>query len=402
MGSVPNYTSIHDAVENNDMDAVKYFVETEIAVCKLTNKEEKTPAYIAAVNNNFPMLKYLLEEDNSRLYNGDMFGNNIMQRSIEHNAFDTVKYLVEHQNYDIHKRNNRYYGNTAIHHAAEEGKLEILKYFIEEKGGDVNVRNNVGETPLYNAAERPFMNVIKYLIEERNADAMALNDQHDNVLYTSAIAADMTVPKYLLDERKVPFDINWRNKNNYTIVYIATRWNRLDFVKYLVKEKHADVNIVDDQQRSPLHGAAFRNNLPICKVLVEDGGANLHAVDKFGNTPAEDAKEEDLVKYLQDMATKRSRRSVASLPFSHLVTAGEGSFWSNRLLRGNEQNCQKSLNSRGEFDGFLMLADTIIRHSKRSVHRRSERETLLSPREIIERKIDPLAVNAVNAFQNYS
>jgi ankyrin repeat protein len=414
MEATSKYKNVFEAANQSDTEAVKSFIEKKPSLLRFTNEEERTVALFAAQNNNFPLLKYALELDNSILYNGDILANNIMTRSIEYGALDTVKYLVEHHNWDIHRRNNRYFGNTAIHHAAEEGQMQIMKYFVEEKAGDVNVRNNVGDPPLFCAVEKPFMNMVKYLVEERKADVTAMNDKRENVLFVSAVKGDLNVPKYLLDELKVPIDINWKSDKNHTAPYLATRWGKLPLLEYLVQQKHADVNTIDGFKRSLLHVAAFRNNYDVCKFLVEHG-ANMLAKDKFGNTPLDDAineeADEKLVTFLREAtAQKRSRRSVEMRPSAAVSHSNCGPTLAKTIVRAlsqsrgllgaaNERNSanRKSL-TNSEFDAFLVVANTFMRfrYAKESSYRWSKHEALLSPVEIVESRTDPVALGAVS------
>jgi ankyrin repeat protein len=57
-------------------------------------------------------------------------------------------------------------------------------------------------------------------------------------------------------------------------------------------EKNANVNIKDNNQRTPLHRAAIRGHIIIAKLLVE-ANAHVNTKDCSGNTPLHLALEDD-------------------------------------------------------------------------------------------------------------
>lgn len=69
----------------------------------------------------------------------------------------------------------------------------------------------------------------------------------------------------------------------------AARLGDLDWIKQLVKDG-CDVNAADYDLRTPLHLAAAEGKVETVTALIE-GGASVHAVDRFGYTPLRDAVE---------------------------------------------------------------------------------------------------------------
>jgi ankyrin repeat protein len=136
--------------------------------------------------------------------------------------------------------------------------------------------------------------ILRYLIEERGADLTVIDRHKENILFKALDHAEelpINVMKYVLDEKKAKIDINWRNEDGKTVLWSAVaHWllpNRTDIVQYLVREKHADVNIPDEKyQQTSLHKAISSSHYceELFKCLV-DHGANVAQKDVVGDTP---------------------------------------------------------------------------------------------------------------------
>jgi len=302
------WKDIFQAAEQKDTSAVEYFIEqARIPVNCTESYEQQTVAHIAARNKDLQTLAYLLKLDPSLLSFDDVYFETVSTVSIAQGALDVIKYLVEEHLLDISQPNEKRFGNTAIHEAAQENKLEILKYFIEEKQGDVNIRNEFGQPPAFVAADRYHIRIVKYLLLQ-GANLTITDDHNDNILYISARKGDVNLAKFLLDDKRVRLNVNWRNNLNMTIVHTASKFNQLNFLKYIVEQKSADIDILDKSGRSALHFAAQANNYDLIKYLYKQG-ANPELKDIFGNTPLKLATEKGSISFLKKVTVTRYRRS---------------------------------------------------------------------------------------------
>jgi hypothetical protein len=63
---------------------------------------------------------------------------------------------------------------------------------------------------------------------------------------------------------------NLRNHNGDTLLMLATYHGHLDAARVLLRYK-ADPLIANDKNQLPMAGAAFKGNLPIVQLLIEEG-----------------------------------------------------------------------------------------------------------------------------------
>jgi ankyrin repeat protein len=118
-------------------------------------------------------------------------------------------------------------------------------------------------------------------------------DRYSDIFFNSDISifeacrrGDLEVVKEYIEVEKI--DINIIENNNYTPLILAADNNRIDVVEYLI-EKGADINYQDIYDRTALQYATLRENINIVKVLIESN-ANWNLKDNLGN---------DFLTYLQ-------------------------------------------------------------------------------------------------------
>ncbi|HPO50114.1 MAG TPA: ankyrin repeat domain-containing protein, partial [Spirochaetota bacterium] len=204
-----------------------------------------------------------------------------------------VKIITELSNnsVDIDKQDEK--GNTALIYACIAGKPEAVKSLISLKA-DVDLLNKDGETPLISlvkksmATEKIKIDIISQLVAA-GCD-VNLKDKNDENAFLvesgKAIPNDKIVEKLI----EVKSDLNLickRTGDTALIMYIKVPF-KIEMTKKLVKAG-ADVNMRGKNGITPLNcviDSAYgdqRYIIPTLKVLIEDGKADINAMDDFGN-----------------------------------------------------------------------------------------------------------------------
>ncbi|KAK5583452.1 hypothetical protein RB653_005047 [Dictyostelium firmibasis] len=106
-----------------------------------------------------------------------------------------------------------------------------------------------------------------------------------------------SVEEFVLDtENKV--DINCTDSIGETSLHWAAKNNHADVIKVLIRLK-ANVNVVQSSSLdTPLHKAAFKNNLDAVRALVIDGKANTNLKNSDGRTALQLANDVECRKLL--------------------------------------------------------------------------------------------------------
>lgn len=66
-------------------------------------------------------------------------------------------------------------------------------------------------------------------------------------------------------------DVNLKDADSRTTLYILALENKLKIVKYLLEHSNINVNIPDSEGRTALHVAAWQGHLEMVKVLITQG-----------------------------------------------------------------------------------------------------------------------------------
>ncbi len=214
---------------------------------------------------------------------------------------------------------------SALLTAAALGDLDILQLLISS-GAEIDVFDGSRETPLYKAASRGHQNVVEFLIAN-GANINAKSQDGGMPVYIAALNHHYEIAQLLLDRGAVmdsdlavimaDFDLVkqhldsgldpnskiqkglWKGES-YLLAAINT--NNLEIVE-LFLNYGAIVNKQcesESENVSPLHRAAARGCLDICKLLIAHG-AEIDALSKHRWTPlhwAVQRKQLDIVELL--------------------------------------------------------------------------------------------------------
>jgi len=158
-------------------------------------------------------------------------------------------------------------GNTPLHYASKKSiALELI-----EQNANLNAQNKDNETPLHKAICTENMDIATLLIEKRaNLDVQNQKKQTPlHIALTHAVAVN---------------HITYSEVNNLSHSAVSISASRYKRIVFLLIENGANLNIPDQNGKTPFHYAASYCDEDIISLFIEKG-ATLNVFDQRGNTP---------------------------------------------------------------------------------------------------------------------
>lgn len=179
---------------------------------------------------------------------------------------------------------------TALYLAAREGHYKIAQHLLDAEASIDVVDYQAGRSPLRCAAERNHTETVGLLLEY-GADP-ALKDREDGTAMLRAV--NRGAKSALMEMMEHPIDMECVDDEGQSLLHGAARKGYHEIARHLMEDRlperrSPDVkalgpNLRDKYDLTPLHDASQRGDLAVTAVLLEKG-ADASLFDKFGRTP---------------------------------------------------------------------------------------------------------------------
>ena len=367
---------LHYASEDGNLEVIELMLSRMLSIDSRT-KEGYTPLMIAAGNDKLQAVKYLLKQgadpslqDNNgwnELHFASQGGNpEVIELMLSHvpsidsrtkkgctplmiaagnDKLQAVKYLLK-QGADPSLQDNN--GWNVLHFASKGGNPEVIE-LMQSHMLSVDSRTKEGSTPLMIAAVTDKLQAVKYLLKQ-GADPSLQDNRGWNVLHSVSQGGNPEVIDLMLSH--VP-SIDSRTKKGYTPLMIAAVTDKLQAVKYLLKQG-ADPSLQDNNGWNVLHFASQGGNPEVIELML----SHMLSIDsrtKEGCTPLMIAAGNDklqAVKYLLKQGADLSLQGTTGWNVLHHASrSGNVAIMEEILSHENDIECR---NNSGETP--LMLA----------------------------------------------
>ena len=197
-------------------------------------------------------------------------------KAVKNDDLKLIKKIVGDNAGKVNEKDSR--SCTPLHHACSKGSVKVVEYLVK-KGADLNAQDTDGDIPITWALVRGHKNIAKFLIN-KGANVKLINKKKMTLLHWVVICSDKEMAEIIIDKGVL---INAMDFENRTALHYAGERQKVELAGILLKNG-ADVKLVGNYGRTPLILTARQNgNTVIMKKLI-DHGANINAVDKFGDS----------------------------------------------------------------------------------------------------------------------
>ncbi|XP_016486204.1 putative protein S-acyltransferase 23 isoform X2 [Nicotiana tabacum] len=179
-----------------------------------------------------------------------------------------------------------------VYSAAAYGDFDKLRKFVEIDGVSVYQPDGNGYYALQWAALNNFVDIVQYIIEH-GGNVHAFDNAGQTALHWAAVRGSIAAADVLLQNGA---RVEAADVNGYRAVHVAAQYGQTAFLNHIVAKYHADLNVPDNDGRSPLHWAAYKGFGDTIRLLLfrdafqgrqdKDGCTPLHWAALRGNTEA--------------------------------------------------------------------------------------------------------------------
>jgi ankyrin repeat protein len=384
-------TVFHTAVKEKKPNSI-YYCAQETSLHNITNKDHKTPTFIAidaeddvlkiftkeqlntpatstgikpihyaTQSNKYNALNYLLN-NNISVNEPDAQGNTPIFYA---NNETTLNFLLQ-RNADIHKRNNK--GEDILAVVTHNNNIPLMTALMQKHNVDIDTRDNKGQTSLMRATIEQNYEMMTTLINNK-ANIRITDNSRENILHKIARNDDQKAARIALDHEKAL--LTDLNKNGDSPLFVAIQNGNITFAEFLIdagsridtvnnngdtiiheliKQNNSwlltkvlrkiDYNIINHKNKNsefPLSLAAQSDNIETIKALILCK-ANTYTIDADGNNIAHIAAKHSSLKTLQYLQSRqdllRSHNHYGETPF--ICGAKHGQLETTKLLLTEE------------------------------------------------------------------
>ena len=270
-------TPLYVAAEKTHVVAIKTLLDLKAKVDG--NFAMNTPLFAALEQDSLPTIQELVERGAS-LTKENMMGQTLLQRALQSEDLDLVKYVIgAFKERGLSLDNFNSVGETTLHCLAQSEhphSAEVIRILVRE-GADIDAQDtNSGGTPLHMAAHNGRKTTVEQFLREY-AEVNMQDFAGSTPLHLTCAKGHVDIVKLLI---KAGARLDLRDKDGSYVLHIAALCGHKMVVEALLDASmYADST--DRFNLTPLHLGSQNDQAGAMKVLLS-GGANANTADYHG------------------------------------------------------------------------------------------------------------------------
>ena len=276
-----------EAIDDGNIELVKYMIKNGVAINGQT--DHGWSPLLEAVHEENEAITQLLLDAGANVGLADHKGRNAILIAAREGSLPIVELLVA-KGANVNAKDNQ--GHTVLYYAIEGSNTALVSWLLD-RGADVNAWHG-RRTLFMEAVDEGNIEIVKLLLD-RGANVNDATAEGYSALMEAADEGNKEMVALLINEGA---QVNAVTKHGHTALTEAVDSGEKEVITYLL-DKGAKVEM-DNTHPSPLMEAIENGNIPLMKLLIENG-ADINKTNENGFTPLMEAVDEGefgVVKFL--------------------------------------------------------------------------------------------------------
>ena len=208
--------------------------------------------------------------------------NKLLDDLIIRNDTLTLNYVLDTHLINVNARTSL--RETALHCAAKHNRLDCLQILLLQSDVNVNAQDLYGDSALHTAALKRRSEAVKLLLTHPDINVNITNSDGNTPLQCARLEQYSDIVLLIFAHKS--FDSAFHRRYGCTRLHLVAQTGIVDMLnELLTNEETIDVNVQDDQDRTPLFLAARNGHADCVKRLLSQTNINPNIPDCFGDTP---------------------------------------------------------------------------------------------------------------------
>lgn len=272
-------TALHAAVLKGSAEIFKLLCARSR---KIRDKQGRTAFHTAAMAGFSDAIECWASDVNLK----DNAGKTPLYLAVESGHKEFVQQLLKFSQVEIDAANGNE-KHTALHIACLKKYGDIAKSLID-KGADINAMDGKYRTPLLDAVCNEDESMVE-LLTAKGADVKTMNRWGQTTLHFAVMMENVALFKHLVSAKEADVNVGAGTEAGTPLHQASVVANDNKWIQDLI-DLGADVDAVDNEDKTPLHYAAHRGCAANIQRLIE-AKANKEARDRKRCTPLLSATE---------------------------------------------------------------------------------------------------------------